>query len=248
MFVALFKTFKSNSLDFPFEEINNLENFISKDSQLNESFGKIEEIFIELQKKEPNAEDSFWTENALTFILIKFNFLAKYKVQAVKEVDYHQIRTLQEFFLHKINFFGLSPKETEQNKIFSQEIKYSTKKIPTDAVIAYTNNYIDGLNLSPFAIDFNNVLHENDTVMCFYSHRDLADNKILNFVSIEDNELKGLECKDITTEENYNKVFSDKEQTTQHKKNLIVQLINDAKTSILGKEDSAEDLLNSLLE
>ena len=129
LLITLVDILKTNKIENPVPEIINLDEQIFIDSELHNAFSKIEQIYINIQKQEPNGEDSFWVEKSLTDILISFNFLAKYKIQAVKSVDYHSIRTMEEFFIHKLSFYGLSAISTEQNKIISEKIQFSTKKI-----------------------------------------------------------------------------------------------------------------------
>jgi hypothetical protein len=247
LFCELMALYHQNQLPYPLPEFQECEAVAVEGSQLHQSFIKIEELFAGMQNRAANGEDSFWAEKSLTDVLVCFSFLSKYKIQSVKEVDYHHVRSLQEYFIHKLSFYGLSNKRTEQEKAISENIRFSTQKIATDAVFVYKDDYFGSINLFPFVLDYNNVLLEQGTNLCVYSHRELAEENLINYISVADSEFLGIEADQNLKTGDFSEIYADKKSIIQYKKNMVVQLINKAKESILGKPQTDDDFLNQLL-
>jgi len=247
LFKALYRSVVENKIAFPLKEMEELKP--ENNPTLAVAFAEIEEVFSNTTNRQTNGEDCFRVENSLADLLCEFSFMVKYKIQAVKGVNYHHIRSLEEYFIHKLSFYGLSSKQTEQGNLTSENINFANKGINTDSVIVYQKDYFNGINLFPFLIDYNNVLLEEGTNLCVFSHKDLSDETMLNYISIADNDFIGIQTENTSIENDLNKIFSNKENIIQHKKNTLLKLISNVKKAILGKEEeTAEDFLDKLFD
>lgn len=119
----------------------------------------------------------------------------------------------------------------------------------TDAVMLLDDNFNDIVNLFPFIIDYNSITLEKKLNLCVFSHKDLTHDKLFNFITVYPNNFIGIETNDELTND-YEKIYSEKEAVIQLKKNLISELLNRAKTKIIGEDISnkTENLLDSLFE
>jgi len=245
LFVELFQRFKSKNIPFPMEEMAKLENSIHHDSYLAKAIQKIEEIYILSNNQELEGQDVFWVEKSLTDILSEFNFLTNYKIQSIKELDYHHIKAHEQYFIHKINLFGSSGKSSEIGKFSFETTKYSDKAFYTDSVILFKENYFDGLNLFPFLIDYNSIIQEPGINLCVFSHKNLTHDKLFNFISVQHNKFLGIETQDEQNND-YSQIYSNKESIVQHKKNLIGKLIKQAQKTLSGSKETAGSILDDL--
>jgi len=244
---ALLQTYTLNDIEFSISELRQLDSQTEEQTNLHAAFMQLMQLFENSARQEPSAEEVFWTEKALSDILIAFNFLAKYKIQAVKEVDFYHIRSLGEFFIHKLGFYGLPEKRNEAANQNAEKIMHSTKKINTEAVLVYASDYFEGINLFPFVVDINNIMLETGTNLCFFSHKELTDSNSLNYVSVADNDIAFMQQHKTGIETNFSEIFADRKSIIQHKHNLVIQLINQAQKEILGESDeSGDDFLETL--
>jgi len=245
----LIENFAQTGTAFPIPEFGEAAAYFAENKLvLQLAFTKIETIYQQSNQKELSGEDCFWVEKHLTDILLWFAFYAGYKIQAVKEVMFNQIRKQEEFYIHKLSFYGLSNRSTEQQKEVSENIRFSHHSIYTDAVLFYKDDYGKGINLFPFIIEYNNVLLEEGTNLCVFSHKELAAENLVNFIAFADAKLVGIEADNTKLTNDFSEIFSNRISTIQHKKNIVVQLLTKAETDILGNEDnSGEDFLNGLL-
>ena len=233
LFRELFSIYKSNQLELPIPEISKLENQIKEESALEKALFTIEEKFSKSNNQDLNGEDIFWVEKSLTDILANFNFLTKYKIQSVKELVYHHIKAKEEYFIHKIISYGATGKTSDIGKFGFEKMKHTKKATYTDAVMILKDDDTEIINLFPFMVDYNSITLEQGINLCVFSHQDLTHDNLYNFISIQHNKFIGIETNEELSND-YEKIYSDKKSVIQLKKNLISELLNKAKTTIIN--------------
>jgi hypothetical protein len=175
--------FDEHRITFPFAEFD--KEIILDESNFIKACKNLKEINDQLDAGGFTLTTAFQAENELTTFLTALNFLAAYKMVAIKDISYKSIRNNDAQYLHSYTFLGVDA----EDKLNSSKYKYDTKPISSDAVIIYKNKYQEGLNLFPFIIDLNSLTGEMEVKICFYTYFEAGRKKLtysdINKISLE---------------------------------------------------------------
>ena len=160
---TLVNLFDEQKTGYPFIELN--KDSLADGSSFATACKNLEDIKSKLDSGQITNSTAFEVENELTEFLSALSFLANYKMVSIKDISYNDIRNEQVQYLHSYTFLGV-----DNDKLFSAKFKYDARPISNDAVLIYTNNYQEGLNLFPFIIDVNALTNEMEVRICFYAY------------------------------------------------------------------------------
>lgn len=188
-YVGLLKTlngiFEEKNIPYPFTEFN--KDCLKEGSIFLRACKNLETINSKLDNGQFKFSTAFEAETELTDFLSTLNFLAGYKMVAVKNISYEGVRNKDPQYLHAYTFLG-----ADNEKLNSSKYKYDTKPISSDAVLIYKDKYQEGLNLFPFIIDYNSLTDELEVKICFYTYYEKEKEKLtysdINKISSDKND------------------------------------------------------------
>ncbi len=176
LFKALVTVFQELKLNYPFEEIKNMEADFNGENAFLGTCKAIDAHRLKFGADQslPPVDE---IEKQLTSFLVTLNFLAHYKMVSVKNIGYEAVRNNTAQFLHTYSFIG----GNSISKGDGQKYNFQEKPINSDAVILFKDTYAEGLNLFPFIIDINALKDEKLVRICFYAWNDENDKTLVYY-------------------------------------------------------------------
>ncbi len=164
---CLYSVFQNNSITCAISPLNNLQDLFTDNSQFRNACEKLE-LIDDLLKREQSVWDCYEVEVLLTQVLVSFSFLAAYKMESVRRIEYELTYQNQPCYLHR--YIGVSLGNDTKTGT-EDSMKYKAVLLKNDAVLLYKDRYRECISLSPFIIDINSLNNERGVNIGFYSSR-----------------------------------------------------------------------------
>lgn len=182
-----------------------------------------------LEKENANLNNCALAEQCLTTFLQRFSFLCKYQMATVKLIGYRKIRFDAPSYIHRL--------VPHIAKTESEKVDFASSPVNSDSVILYKGDqYRENLSLFPFIIDYNALIFEEHSRICFYQGTTIVDNQ-LEFVFLDDNTSVFLKSSGITGKSGLNEIFLQKEKIREYNIECVVNRFAEARRVILGEPD-----------
>lgn len=216
---TLLQIFEVAKVELPLSE---LEGFLDTNLQQDSSFRKAILAMQVLQERMDNGQDTPFdcaeAEAQLAAMYVPLAFLVRYKMASIKFINYQQSKQSEPRYLHRYTTLGMDSKAN----IDVAKMIYTTDTAETDSVWIYKgNDYKNGINLMPFALDYNALTFEHGARICFFMAHNTEDTSF-EYVFLDDQTLKKVERKEIDEKE------MNKSEWLLEQKNRIVLNFNTA--------------------
>lgn len=240
----IYQIFESQKLPLPFAEWEVLKECLASQTTLNQTCQKLQKIqthFENLTFDEYLCEES---ENLLTDFLANFTFLVKYKMASIKQIAYKHARNSQPNFVHHYTALGIDSKAQKD----AEKHKLSTETVATDAVLLYKGtDYQEHINLFPFVIDYNALMFENGSKICFFTAVDFEGR--IEYRFLEDNTEIEIEFADIQGKEtDLSEIVGNREKARILNLDNVFLQFQEAKKTILGDQVSETISFDNIFE
>ena len=231
LLATLYQLFEQHKAKFPFVELPQIQAALIAGSPLEKACTQLESAV--------KALDCSQCEEQLAAILPHFVFLTQYRMASIKKIGYRQIRNGQPEYLHRYVALGIDVKYSED----AEKGRWITLAEQTPAVLLYRGeDYKNGHNLFPFVIDYNALTFEHGAKICFFSAKDLNDDRILEYRFLGDNSLIRIEREGIhKPETKLDELMMNPEELKALNLDCVVNAFHDARRAILGETDNFFD-------
>ncbi len=228
-----------NGLTLPFPELEGAAEWLQENSNFHQTCQSLQGIQEKLDKSQYDLLDCYEAETQLVAFLKYFPFLANYRMASIKQIGYRQIRNAEPHYLHRYAALGIDSKA----HVDAEKMNYTTQTIHTDAVLLYRGeHYSESVNLFPFVIDYNALIFEHGSKICFYRSQEIIDNS-LEYVYLDDNNILNLESKGILKPDtDLNELMMDNEDRKTLNLDSVVEQFWEARRCLLGDELNFDDL------
>lgn len=207
LMTRLFDVFKQASYSLPIPELSSIASELIPGSTLHRSVIGLKGAYEKLGTTLQDSALCYQAEEYLTQLLITFRFLTNYRMVSIKHIGYRQIRKVPPSFLHRYAALGIDSKAQEN----AEKIKYTDMPTHTDSVLLYRgDDYEQGINLSPFVIDYHALTFEKGTRIGFFCLDNI--DQILEYRMLDDNNRLLLEERAIPQGINMNEMLLDDEK------------------------------------
>ena len=233
LFTTLLNLFSQPNI--PFQEIAKLPERLQLDKALGLACKALNDSANALDPDCPNSEGN------LAQILKYFAFLTKYRMASIKKIGYRQVRNGRPEYLHRYVALGIDIKYSED----AEKGNWITLGEQTPAILLYQgSDYLNGVNLFPFVIDFNALTFEQGAKICFFSAKDLNDDNTFEYRFLGDSAILRIEKSDLQYASlNLNELMMNTESLKSLNLDCVVESFHDARRSILGENDNLFDNL-----
>ncbi len=184
--------FMQQGLDFPLEELKNLDKDLEEESPFCQALLHLEALADRSKTNDCNVFDSLEAERDLGIILYRLAFLSNYRMVSMKNIGFSAIRNQDPRYVH---YYAPLEVDTHAGSL-EEKVKYTEQTVETEAILLYQKDYQESINLFPFIIDYNALTGESGSKVCFYTNRDLSDGS-LNFRFLENKQLQNISFSDI---------------------------------------------------
>ena len=238
---ALLNSYISNpKVEWPVEELQDLHGRFQPGTSLSQAFKDLEDITMKTDNNSFTLTDCFDAELHLANILENLAFLSRYKMISVNSAVYRQVRNKNGNY--QLSYLELSHSDKKRSKN-DEKINYLLNPSSTEAIIFYLNSYDNGVNLSPFVIDYTSLNPDEECQIYFYNSRNLEKKEklIYSTTAIEGDSNIELEFKNLpTAAPDIIDVLMDPQDRLQLRKDTVYRLFMEATKEILelwGEQD-----------
>lgn len=198
LFETLLRIFEDSKITLPLPE---LTDFLQKYLGENSNFRKAVNAMQALQERIENAQDTpldcAAAEAQLAAMYVPLAFLVRYKMASIKFINYQQSKQSEPRYLHRYTALGIDSKAN----IDAEKIYFTSETAETDSVWIYRgNDYKSGVNLMPFALDFNALTFEHGARICFFVAQNI-NGKTFEYVFLDDQSCKNVERQKVSAED-----------------------------------------------
>ncbi len=254
LLATLYGYYQQQALALPFAEMKNFEEALKALKPLSEALQALSDA-LQKNKNNPqyiyNITDCWEAELHLAQLLQHFAFLANYKMAAIKEIGYKNVRNMPPpHYIHRYTALGIDSKANKD----AEKFNYTPQSIATDAVLLYKgDDYSESINLFPFVIDYHALTGETGARICFFHHLSFTAQENLDYLFLEDATVQTLELNNVlahTTD--ISQIIGDKEKYTQLNIDNVITQFGLAREALLGSENTSntntDDDFDSLFE
>jgi hypothetical protein len=166
LFETLLQIFETHSIPFPLAE---LKGFLGEHLGENRPFRKavvaLHQLHERIQKAEDSPLDCPEAESQLATMYAALAFLVRYKMASIRSIRYQQTKQSNPAYLHRYTALGIDSKAN----IDAEKIYLTPQSAETNSVWIYSGkDYHNGINLMPFALDYNALTFEHGARICFF--------------------------------------------------------------------------------
>lgn len=195
LFHTFLQIFETQEITLPLAE---LEGFLQKHLNAKSPFRNAILAMQKLHERIENGEDTpldcAEAETHLAVMYAPLAFLVRYKMASIKFIHYQQTKQSEPRYLHRYTALGIDSKAN----IDAEKIYFTSETAETDSVWLYKgNSYKNGINLMPFALDFNAMTFEHGARICFFTAQNTTD-KSFEYVFLDDQSSKTIELQAVS--------------------------------------------------
>lgn len=199
LFETLLGIFEENKTTLPLPELAGfLQEHLDENSPFRRAILAMQALQERLENVRDTSLDCAEAERHLAAMYVPLAFLVRYKMASIKFINYQQTKQSEPRYLHRYTALGIDSKAN----IDAEKIYFTTETAETDSVWLYKggNNYKNGINLMPFALDFNALTFEHGARICFFSAQN-ADDATYEYIFLDDQSSKKVEWQRVNEED-----------------------------------------------
>jgi hypothetical protein len=197
LFQTLLQVFDTHKIALPLSELDGfLQKHVADNSPFHKAIMAMHTLHERIEKAEDSPLDCAEAEAQLAAMYTPLAFLVRYKMASIRFIHFQQTKQSEPRYLHRYTALGIDSKAN----IDAEKIYFTTETAETDSVWLYKgNNYQNGINLMPFALDVNALTFEHGARICFFIAQN-ADDKTFEYVFLDDQSCKKIEPQSIHEE------------------------------------------------
>ena len=228
IFYALRSFFSSHpEATDPFPELNGQDL-----SSLQDYIEQLDRIKAGLDDDDCGLLDCFAAEEVVSNFLVKFSFLVQYNMASIKNIGYQEIRNYDPRYIHRYAALGLDSKAQRD----AEKIEYTERTVNTHSVIIYKGKaYENYINLFPFIIDYNALIFEHGSRICFFRSLDVSTADI-EYIILDDGSSIKIESCSTTESYDYNSIMLDQARRKQYNLDIVSQAFREACEQLLQED------------
>ncbi len=239
LFESLLQVFEQHAIALPLPELDGFrQTHLSKDKDFYQSVLFMENILEHLEKAEESPLNCAAAEARLAAMYAPLAFLVRYKMASIKFISYHQNKQSEPRYLHSYTALGIDSKAN----IDAEKLYFTTQTAETNSVWLYKgNDYKTGINLMPFALDYNALTFEQGARICFFMAQNI-NNKNFEYIFLDDQSCKMVEPQTVRQEDTTSSEWlkEDKHRITLNFNN-VAELLVSAQKAFLTDVDTDTD-------
>ena len=231
LFLKLYAIFDEYQIEFPLSELGELRNHVLPNSSFAHAINTLQTLSEKFDNNTDTQLDCFEAEIQITEMLVTLVFLAKYKMNSIKDLDHVHVRNKSPFYIHHY----AKIKEVTESNINAERVNCTDDTVNTDSILLFKERYQESISLFPFILDYNALTFELGTKLCFYSYF-TSDDESLNYHFFDDNSEQNI-VDGIEEPINMNDIMKDKEGRKKYKFHIACEQFRSAKKALLGSPE-----------
>jgi hypothetical protein len=168
---TLLQMFEAQQINLPLPELTGfLENQLTPNTPFRQAVGALHQLKKRLDNMQFSPLDCADAEAQLATMYSGLAFLVRYKMASIKSVEYQQNKKMQPAYWHRYTAL-----RDDDGKAFvdAEKIMPASEAVETNSIWIYNGkDYRNGINLMPFALDFNALGFEKGARIAFFLARD----------------------------------------------------------------------------